>query len=90
MNSTQVTVTINEMQAKALDKLGLAEDAERLANSSFKTLIKSRFGVYAAKAEERVGKIYDEAVKNGFSAPEDRDTFIKRQTTEVQEILHNL
>lgn len=91
MDNNTVAIALNENQVKALGRLGMSgDDVDKFITSAVNAQLKSKFKYYAEAAKERLGKVYDDAVTNGFSAPDDRETFIAKQVRDTQDILANL
>lgn len=86
----QVTITFTEDQQKALRKLDLLDDAQRIAQNAVSTAIRGKFKYMAEKAEESTAKHFDFVKNAGVKIDTDKGAFVTKYMVEIRDILNNL
>jgi hypothetical protein len=82
-----IQVTLSEDQVKALGKLDLKEDAQKIAQNAVNTAIRGKFKYYAEKAEEQTGKHFDFVARAGVKLDTDKGAFVTRYMKEIRDIV---
>jgi len=77
-------------QTKALKRLDLLDDAQKIAENAVATAIRGKFKYHVEKAEEQTGKSYDFVANAGVKLDTDKGAFVTRYMKEIRDILFNL
>ena len=85
-----ITVTLTDDQVKAMKKLDLGDDIQRVISNAASSAIKGKFKYYAEKAEEQTAKHYDFVAKAGVKLDTDKGAFVSKYMLEIRDILNNL
>ena len=85
-----IQITLTEDQQKALRKLDLIEDVQRLATNAVTTAIRGKFKYMADKAEEQTAKHYDFVKNAGVKLDTDKGAFVSKYMLEIRDILNAL
>ena len=86
----ELIIALNDDQVKALRKLDLTEDAQKIAENAIATAIRGKFKYHAEKAEEQTAKSYDFVAANGVKLDTDKGAFVAKYMREIKDILANL
>ena len=85
-----ITITFTDDQVKALRKLDLLEDAQRICQNAVNTAIRGKFNYMAQKAEESTAKHYDFVKNAGVKLDTDKGAFVSKYMLEIRDILNAL
>jgi hypothetical protein len=85
-----VTITLTDDQMKALKKLDLGDDAQKIAQNAVSTAIRGKFKYYSEKAEQQTAQHYDFVARAGVKLDTDKGAFVSKYMLEIRDILNNL
>lgn len=85
-----ITIVLTDDQVKALNKLDLSDDIQRVSANAVNSAIKGKFKYYAEKAEEQTAKHYDFVKNAGVKLDTDKGAFVSKYMLEIRDILNNL
>lgn len=86
----ELIIVLTDDQVRALGKLDLSDDIERVAMNAVNSAIKGKFKYYAEKAEEQTAKHYDFVKNAGVKLDTDKGAFVSKYMLEIRDILNNL
>jgi hypothetical protein len=85
-----VTITLTDDQVKAMRKLDLQDDIQKVAQNAVATAIRGKFKYMAEKAEESTAKHYDFVARAGVKLDTDKGAFVSKYMLEIRDILNAL
>lgn len=89
-NDVVVSIKLSEAQVKALRKLDLSDEMQKIAENAIATAIRGKFKYYADKAQAETAKSYDWAIRSGAKFDKDKGAFVSSYMREIQDTLNSL
>lgn len=85
-----VLVNLTEAQYKALKRLDLTDEVDKIVANAAATAIRGKFKYMADKAEEQTAKSYEWAIRSGAKFDKDKGAFVSFYMNEIRAILNEL
>lgn len=86
----QVVVTLTDAQFKALKRLDLVDEMQKIVANAAATAIRGKFKYMADKAEAETAKSYEWAIRSGGKFDKDKGSFVSFYMNEIRAILNEL